>query len=168
MELGTVMRPKKEKKFEQIYSEYKDAVFGICVMYLRDYQLAEDAAQETFIRVLKKLSSIRDEEKTKAWITSITINICRDKLRRKSRVEIPSENLPQSEKTAGDADVKLSLSEALAKLNPELREVVILFYYQDFSQAEISKMLKVPSTTVAYRIRKAKAQLKEYLKEDLR
>ncbi len=168
MELETVMRPKKEKQFEKIYSEHKDAVFGICVMYLRDYQLAEDAAQETFIRVLKKLSSLKNEEKVKAWITSVTINVCRDKLRGKTRVEIPSDNFPQSSKSDGDTDIKLSLSDAIAKLSPELREVVILFYYQNFNQAEISKMLKIPRTTVAYRIRKAKEQLKEYLKEDLR
>ncbi|MBR2280877.1 MAG: RNA polymerase sigma factor [Ruminococcus sp.] len=162
------MRQKKEKKFEKIYCEYKDAVFGICVMYLRDYQLAEDAAQETFIKVLKKLSSLKDETKVKAWITSITINICHDKLRGKSRVEIPSDSLTKSAGVSNDTDIKLSISDAIAKLSPELREVVILFYYQEFSQEEISKLLKIPPTTVAYRVRKAKEKLKEYLKEDLR
>ena len=161
------MRQNKEKKFEKIYSKYKDAVFGICVMYLRDWQLAEDAAQETFIKVLKKHSGIKDEEKLRSWIISVTINVCRDKLRHKSRREIPSANVPRSASTNND-DIKLSLSEAISRLTPEQREVIILYYYQNFTQPEIAKLLDIPSTTVVYRIREAKARLKELLKEDLR
>lgn len=161
------MRQSKEKKFEKIYSEYKDAVFGICVMYLRDFQLAEDAAQETFIKVLKKLSSLKNEEKTKAWITEVTINVCRDRLRHKSRREIPSDNVPHSLES-GNNDVELSLGDAIARLSPKLKECVILYYYQNFSQIEIARLLKIPQTTVAYRLKEAKARLKELLKEDLR
>ncbi|MBQ5347203.1 MAG: RNA polymerase sigma factor [Ruminococcus sp.] len=159
------MSQKKEKEFEKIYSEYKDTVFGICVIYLKDYQLAEDAAQETFIKVLKKHSSLRDKTKLKAWITKIAINVCRNKLLRKSRKEIPSENLPQKQ-VSGKYEEKLSVKDAVSRLKPELREAVILFYYQDFTQAEISRILKIPPTTVAYRIRTAKAQLKTILEED--
>lgn len=162
------MRHSREEKFEKIYYEYKDTVFGICVMYLRDYQLAEDAAQDTFIKVLKKLSSIRDEKKTRAWIISVTINVCRDKLKDKRCREIPTENIPQNLHNENTEDIKLSVSESIMRLKPELREAVIMFYYQNFSQSEISKILRIPQTTVAYRIKEAKAQLKELLGEDLR
>lgn len=161
------MRSSKEEKFEKIYSKYKDDVYRISVMYLKDYQLAEDASQETFIRVLKKLSSLRDEAKTKEWLTSIALNVCRDKLRHKSRREIPVEVLPEADEKRGEPDVKMTVGEAVGRLAPELREIVILYYYQEFTQSEISEILKIPQTTVAYRIRTSKAQLRNYLKEEL-
>lgn len=161
------MRLNKEKRFEKIYSKYKDDVFRMSVIYLKDYQLAEDASQEVFIKVLKKLSSLKDESKAKEWITSITLNVCRDRLRHKSRREIPSDFLPEENLSSGESDVKMTVGEAVGRLSPEIREVVILYYYQEFTQSEISKILKIPQTTVAYRLRTAKFKLKEYLKEDL-
>ena len=160
------MRPKKEKKFEQIYAEYKDNVFAISIMYLKDYQLAEDASQETFVKVLGKLKNLKDQSKTKAWISKIAINVCRDKLRQSSRREIPSERLPENTNSVYNSDVKLTVGEAVSNLSPELKEVVILYYYQGFTQKEISDNLKIPPSTTAYRLRTAKSQLKEYLKED--
>ena len=156
------MRIKKEKKFEKIYMENKDSVFAISIMYLKDYQLAEDAAQETFVNVLKKLNSLKDESKTKAWISRIAINVCRNKLKHSSRREIPSETLPYNISSDNNSDLKLTLDEALSNLSPELNEIVILY----FTQKEISAILKIPTTTTAYRLRAAKAQLYNYLKED--
>ncbi len=160
------MRESKEKRFLKIYNQYKDIVFCISIIYLKDYQLAEDASQDVFVKVLKKLNNLRDESKAKAWISKITINICRDKLSRRSRLEIPSETLINSNGKLDDEDDRLTLREAVGKLSVELREVVILYYYQDFTQKEISELLKIPETTTAYRLRAAKSKLKEYLKED--
>lgn len=160
------MRSKKEKKFEQIYTEYKDNVFAISIMYLKDWQLAEDASQETFVKVLEKLKSLKDESKTKAWISRIAINVCRDKLRQASRREIPSERLPEGSQKSADTDTKLTVGEAVSSLVPELREVIILYYYQGFTQKEISDLLRLPLSTITYRLRAAKSQLKSILKED--
>lgn len=162
------MRKKKEQEFENLYAEYKDTVFCISLIYLRDYQLAEDATQETFIKVLSKLKSLKDRSKAKAWVSKIAINICRDKLRRASKREIPSERLPEDIAHSSHTDIRLTVGEAIGNLSPELREVVILYYYQGFTQSEISKLLGIPTTTVAYRLRISKAQLKDYLKEDIR
>ena len=101
------------------------------------------------------------------WLTSIALNVCRDKLRHKSRREIPVEVLPEADEKRGEPDVKMTVGEAVGRLAPELREIVILYYYQEFTQSEISEILKIPQTTVAYRIRTAKAQLRNYLKEEL-
>ena len=103
-------------------------------MYLKDWQLAEDASQETFVKVLEKLKSLKDESKTKAWISRIAINVCRDKLRQASRREIPSERLPEGSQKSADTDTKLTVGEAVSSLVPELREVIILYYYQCFTQ----------------------------------
>ncbi|MCR5653771.1 MAG: RNA polymerase sigma factor [Ruminococcus sp.] len=159
------MREKREKRFEEIYMEYKDTVFAISIMYLKDYQLAEDAAQEVFVKVLKKLNSLKDKSKTKAWISKIAINVCRNKLKHSSRREIPYDTLPQNTQNDIISDIDFAIDEALSGLSPELNEVVILYYYQGFTQKEISSILNIPTTTTAYRLRTAKSQLKKSLKE---
>lgn len=159
------MREKREKRFEEIYMEYKDTVFAISIMYLKDYQLAEDAAQEVFVKVLKKLNSLKDKSKTKAWISKIAINVCRNKLKHSSRREIPYDTMPQNMQNDIISDIDFAIDESLSSLNPELKEVVILYYYQGFTQKEISAILNIPATTTAYRLRAAKSQLKNSLKE---
>ena len=160
------MKKKDNQRFERIYYAYKDDVLRICYLYLKDNGLAEDAAQETFCRVLGKLHTLKDDTRLKSWILSITVNICKNKLRHKSRREIPTETLPDGGAAAADLDTALSVTEAIGRLTPELREIIILYYYQELTQREIAAILKVPETTVAYRLRTAKKQLKDFLKED--
>ena len=162
------MSKSKEKRFEQLYTEYKDSVFCIALMYLKDYQLAEDAAQETFVTVLSKLKSLKDDSKAKAWISKIAINICRDRLKRSGSRELPAQNLPEDVAQSSHTDLRLTVGNAISRLAPELRETVILYYYQGFTQPEIAELLGVPLSTVVYRLRTSKAQLKNYLKEDIR
>ncbi|MCR5653042.1 MAG: RNA polymerase sigma factor [Ruminococcus sp.] len=162
------MRKSKEKEFEKLYAQYKDSVFCVSLMYLKDYQLAEDATQETFIKVLSKLRSLKEESKAKAWISKIAINVCRDKLRHSSKREIPSQTLPEDAAHSSHTDLRLTVGEAIGKLDPKLRETVILHYYQGFTHQEIADILRIPLSTVGYRLRTAKAQLKDFLKEDIR
>lgn len=162
------MRDKnKTLLFEQIYLEYKDNILKISFMYLKDYHLAEDAAQETFCRVLDKLHTLKDVTNIKPWITKIAVNICKDKLKKKSHTEIVTDydNFNSPVNIAEKLESRITVFQALQMLSIELREVVILYYYQEFTQKEIAKILRVPETTVAYRLRTAKSELREYLKE---
>lgn len=161
------MRQKKQQKFERIYSDYKNTVLKISYIYLQDYQLAEDAAQETFVKVLDKLNTLKDEQSAKAWVSKICVNVCRDILRHKSRRElsVEDERLEKPSKNS-DLDSSLTVTEAVGKLPEDIKEAIILFYFQQFKQYEISEILKVPETTVAYRIRKGKNMLREMLKEE--
>lgn len=157
----------KKHLFEQIYLEYKDNILKISMMYLKDYYLAEDAAQETFCRVLDKLHTLKDVTNIKPWITKIAVNICKDNLKKKSHTEIVTDyvNLNSAVNVAEKLDSRITVFQALHTLPIELREVIILYYYQELTQKEIAKILKVPETTVAYRLRTAKSKLKDYLKE---
>lgn len=161
------MKNSKYEKFEQIYREYKDIVFRISFLYLKDYQLAEDASQETFIKVLKKLRSLKDMSKIKPWISAIAVNVCKDKLKSKSRFEILNEksiiNKPVDNEISDD---RLTVVEAVKKLDLPFREVVILYYYQELTQKEIARVLNLTPANVAYRLREAKSKLRKYIKEN--
>lgn len=163
------MRDKKIKiqEFENIYELHRDSVFRTCLLFLKDYQLAEDAAQETFYKVYCKLHTFGGKSDIKTWITRISVNVCKDKMRKKSFKEQPTEerifsNLPFNESEIED---KLIVVRAISELPIDLREVTVLFYYQEIKQKDIAKILKIPETTVAYRLRKAKEILRSLMKE---
>lgn len=162
----------KEKRsdiFRRIYDEYKDSVFRTCYMILNDYYLAEDAAQETFFKVYCKLNTFKGKSSIKTWITKISINICKDKLKNKINKEIPYEDFASctASPKENEIDNKLVIVRVITDLPIELREVIVLYYYQELKQNEIAKILKIPLTTVAYRLKKAKETLKSNIKEDI-
>ncbi len=155
-------------EFEKTYVEYRENIFRVCAMMLKDYQLAEDATQETFYKALCKLHSFNKSSSAKTWLTRIAINICKDRLRKKSSFETPKEDVDVLSHTYSEENIdsKLSVIEAIKALPVELREVVVLYYYQELTHKEISKILKLSVPNVAYRLRTAKSKLKDYLTED--
>ncbi len=162
------MKKELTEQFRELYLEHKDNLFGVAMLYLKDYHLAQDAVQETFFRVFRKLGTIDTIENKSAWITTITVNICKNKLKRKCRTEISSNEIDLDSITlvSENIDTKLTVLDALHSLPLSLKEIVVLYYYQEFTQREIGEILKISESTVAYRLKIARNLLKNYLKED--
>lgn len=158
----------KTINFDEIYNEHKNSIFRVCFMYLKDYHLAEDVTQETFYKFYCKQKTFKNQSDIKTWITRICINLCKDKMKKKSFREKPVDYILSSSDLENFSIVenKLVVTSAIMNLPIELREVVILFYYQQLKRNEIAKIIKQPETTVDYRLRKAKEILKITLKGD--
>ena len=138
-------------------------------MYLKDNELAKDATQETFLKAYSKLNSFKELSSYNTWLTSIAINTCKNIIRntKYKKSEIPLEDINHSiESYDTDIDKKYSVSEAVSILSQDYKEVILLRYYRDLQIKDISKILKIPETTVNYRLLKAKSLLKDILKED--
>lgn len=156
-----------DKYFNLIYKQHQNSIFRTCYMILKDFQLAEDATQETFYKVYCKLHTFRRKSDVKTWVTRIAINVCKDKLKKKSASEIVTDEFFLPEPAwSGDSDEKIMLTKAVTDLELPLREVIVLYFYRDLTQKEIAKALKIPLTTVNYRLRTAKDTLKKVMKED--
>ena len=150
--------------FDSIYLEYKDYIYRTCILYLKDHHLAEDCTQDVFIKVYKKQKSYKGKSSLKTWITRICINCCRDMLRKRKVEDNLDESLPEDE---SDHTKKLIVSEAVISLPLQFREVVILYYYREFTMKEIAEITHTKISNVEYRIRRAKELLKERLGDDL-
>lgn len=150
--------------FDALYREQRSAVIRLCMLYLHDETLAEDAAQETFYKVYKGLHGFHRRSDIRTWVTRIAINTCKDILRRRNPV--PLDDLTAEPSYTDDRDVGLSLTAAIAALPPKLRETVILYYYRELPQKDIARLLGVSLSAVAKRLERARAQLKELLGED--
>ncbi|MGN0514909.1 MAG: sigma-70 family RNA polymerase sigma factor [Lachnospiraceae bacterium] len=165
-----------EEMIAGLYREHATGILRMCYLYLRDYQLAEDAMQETFVRVFRHYGKFHGKSEVKTWITRIAINCCKDFLEElKTKHSLPMtdeefemqyEDKPENrEKSAYSmAEDKMVLSRAIGRLEEKYREVVVLFYYKELSTKEIAQITNVPRTTVEFRLKKAR----EILKNDLR
>lgn len=161
------MSTNKKETFTLIYKENAQSILRLCYLYLKDESLAQDAAQDTFVKVYQKLSTFKENSNINTWITSIAINTCKSLMRKKSYKSTVSLN--EAIGVASDIigkEVELSVSEAVKSLPADLRIVAILKYYRELKTKEIAKILNIPVTTANYRLLKTKELLKEKLKED--
>lgn len=122
-----------------------------------------DAAQEAVIRAWQNLSRLRHEEFFETWLTRILINECRNIQRSRSRV-LPLDAAPEQ---AAPADADGELRRAVAALNVQLRLPVLLKYMEGYKTREIARILEIPEGTVKSRLRRARAELKRTLGEDI-
>ena len=124
--------PGAVQKLETLMTRYGDSVLRLCFMTLRDRELARDAAQETFLKAYRALSTLRSEETEKAWLSRIAVNVCRDMQRktwwRLFDRRITPEDLPEAFTEDEPPDSTPLL--AVMNLPAKLRQVVLLHYYQ--------------------------------------
>ena len=157
-------------KIEELIDQYGDDIFRLCIAYLGDRQLAEDAFQETFLKAWKAQERFRGESSERTWLSSIAVNTCRDMLRsgwfRMRRRSQPIDQLldpPSDTPEPLDSPVRT----AVLNLPGRYREVILLYYDQNMKTNEIASLLHLPANTVSTRLRRARMQLKKTLKGDI-
>ncbi len=161
----------REERLTRMVEQYQASLLTMCYAYLHERELAEDAVQETFLKAYKALDSFRGECKEKTWLTSIAINVCRSAHKsawfvRVNRSVTP-EDIPVAVWDHYDQDAA-DLAAAIQQLPDKLKEVILLYYYQEMTIPEIAKIVGVTPSMVSRRIKKAYAKLhdalgKEYL-----
>lgn len=149
--------------FDTIYSEYKDYIFRTCILYLKDYHLAEDCTQNVLIKIYRKIHTFKGKSSLKTWITGICVNACKDILKKKKYMESVDETTSD---IGADFISQISVAEAVMSLPLQIREVVILYYYREFTMKEVAQITHTKLTNVEYRLRRAKTLLKEKLGDD--
>lgn len=173
------MRPEQfvpeahEAAIDRIVREYGNAILRLCLMYLRDLQAAEDAAQDSLIKIDRKLDSFRGECSEKTWIMRIVTNTCRDyyKLswtRHVDRsVSLDELDPPQTgeDREPEEREMNRAVIRAVTRLKKPLREVILLRYYQEMKITDVARALGVSVATVNRRLRKAHEALKPELWE---
>ena len=152
--------------FERLYSQYADDVLRVSYFYLGDRQKAEDVCQDVFLRLLTRTPEIEPGHE-KAWLLKVALNRCRDLWRAAwvKRVVLgsPFDCIPAPDDIEQRTE-KADLMEAVSKLSPAFKEVILLHYYQGFGIAEIAAMLNLPEGTISSRLSRARKKLEIMLK----
>ena len=161
------MKNGDDTAIETFVRKHYPVILRYCHLHLSDKSYAEDATQEVFARFFRTLNTYQHYGKTQNYLYVIAGNICRDFYRMPQETSI--EELP--EETICEMpplDLRLDVRGALEKLPTELREVTILFFFQEVKQKEIARILNIGLPLVKYRIKRAKELLASYLgKEEL-
>jgi len=159
-----------EEEIKRLMDIYGNDVLRIAYLYLKDRYLAEDAYQEVFIKVYKNFNKFRGDCSEKTWIMSITMNTCKDMLRIswfKKVLMFKDVEDDLSLKTYENVDdsiiIKVQHEELLKEimnLPSKYKELLILYYYEEFSTVDISRILKIPEGTIRSRLFRAREMLK--------
>ena len=160
------MRHGDDQAIEDFVRKYYPMILRYCHLHIQDTGYAEDLTQETFVRFFRSLNQYQHYGKAANYLYVIAGNLCRDY--HKKPEAIPMEELPEQPVNQMQAlDLRMDVHRALEQLSPELREVTILYFFQELRQTEIAKILGIGLPLVKYRIRRAKDLLEQLIgKED--
>jgi len=153
---------------------YQKSVVNVIYRMCGDQQLAEDAAQEAFIKAWVKLDSYQRGSSFRNWIYRIAVNTALDMLRKRaSKPQINVEDVvlesydPQPEYAYLHTEKMQIVQKAVLSLPPSSRSVLVLREYEGLSYQEIADMLDIPKGTVMSRLNYARNRLREILKPEL-
>ena len=158
---------------ERLIEDYGQDVLKIAYLYVKDQQLAEDIFQEVFYKVMKNYHKFEHLSSEKTWLIRITINTCKDLLRTSwlRRVTtfgtLEEQNQTQYEQPFDmtQSESNNELYEMIMKLPQRYKEVILLFYHEDFSYDEMAKILNIPKGTVQSRLARGREKLKKMMEE---
>ncbi|MGF1664637.1 MAG: RNA polymerase sigma factor [Acidimicrobiia bacterium] len=143
--------------FEAFYASAWEGVYRPVVIVLGDPGLAAEAVDEAMTRAFERWSSVSRMENPEGWVYRVAVNWARSWLRRIGRQRTLHGDTPSAEHPVFEP----GLAPALRRLSPEHREVVVLRYLQDWSEAEIATALGLRPGTVKSRLHRAMAQLRQ-------
>jgi len=153
------------ESFGALYERYHSPMVALAYSVLGDRDLAEDAAQETFAIACQKLGTLRHSDKFAAWLASICRNVSRSILRSKGKSA--AVNFQECVENQNDKENRRdAIRKAVWKLRPADRELIVMRYYDGFSQAQISGVLDISQQAVNGRLVRAKRKIAKYLKRN--
>jgi RNA polymerase sigma-70 factor (ECF subfamily) len=160
-----------ETAFERLVSRYEHKVYRLCCSVLRDPDQAQDATQESLLRVWKALAKYDQRASLSTWIYTITRNRCLTAIERRRvqeslsdpAVELEVDGM-QANVPEPDADQAAILRALVDELPERYRSALTLYYYEDRAVGEVAQMLGVPEGTIKTNLHRARALLLERIR----
>lgn len=151
--------------FEEQFDQVKQKLFAMALIYLKQYEDAEDALQETAYAAYKNYGRLRDPGRFDAWIASILFRQCHKQYRKRRNQDRLEKALREAAFAAPYSAQERELMEVVHTLPENLCRTVLLKYFGGYKISEIAQILKIPEGTVKSRLHKAVEILKERMKE---
>jgi len=163
--------------FTYLVAAYQGPVFNLAYRMLGNAVEAEDAVQETFLRMYTKLHTYQPERKLSSWVLAIASHYCIDRLRRRrgnwlSLDEEPvamvtPSRTPGPEEQAQRSETRNEVQRLVEQLEPAYRTPLVLRYWHDLSYAEIAAVMGLTVQAVKSRLHRARKQLFEVSKTEI-
>ena len=155
----------REKRLEELVGRYQTPLLHMCYLYLCDQSMAEDALQEIFLKIYRNMDRFRGECSEKTWVMKIAVNTCysmnHSGWSRFFNRHVTPEMMPDETVQTDDEDKQLV--SAVAGLLLKLREVILLYYFQNLKVNEIAETLGISQSSVSGRLKRGRDRLKTML-----
>lgn len=144
---------------DDIVEKYSKTVYRLAFAQTKNRNDADDVFQEVFLRYIRKKPSFESSEHEKAWFLRVTLNCCKNiwMSRKRGKSEQIDENI------AWESGEEIQLDQYLKELPKDYRTVIHLFYYEDLSTAEISRILDRKESTVRVQLTRARRLLRDMM-----
>jgi RNA polymerase sigma factor (sigma-70 family) len=151
--------------WRQLVERFSRYVYAIATQGFRlPEHDAEDVFQEVFTRTYQRLDRLRDDGAIKPWLAQLTRNLCLDRIRETSRTQPTDEEIGDTaDETLAHLDLALTVRGALEDLGPPCSDLLDRFFCRDESYKTIGEELDLPAGTIASRISRCLAKLREHL-----
>ena len=153
--------PRWDELYDASYRRLVVQLYAIC----GDLADAEDAVQEAFVSAIRTQREFRNVQNPEAWLRTAAINVLRGRWRHAAVVRRHQPRVPGPQAPVDVGPEHVAIIVALAQVDRELREVVVLHYLADQGTAEIARELSIPEGTVKSRLSRARARLADLLNE---
>ena len=153
---------------DELIRIYYSEILQYCVWHAPDRTMAEDAAQETFLKAMRHFDRYEHRGKFKSFLYQIASNTCIDMARRKSRTDLPldhTENLSTFDEKIEALEADMCFKQRLKCLPTESQEILFLRFGQDLTMKEIGAVSGLPMRTIQSKLRSALKTLKKNIQE---
>ncbi len=154
--------------FEILVNQHKDMVFSICIKITEDYQLAEEAAQDSFLKAYQQIARFKGESKFSSWLYKIALNTSYNKIRSRKPVETlndtydePISSLPDGFDLMHQQDQQKCIKLALAQLDKLDALIISLYYLEDLNIEELVVITELSKSNVKVKLYRARKKMKE-------
>ena len=151
--------------FGKLCDRYYNSIVAIAYSVLTDHHLAEDAAQETFLRALKNLNKLKSKEKFGSWLARICRNVAKDIVKKKLR-SIDIENLLPLTDGGNDEQENQAVKQAIGRLSVSERELIVLRYYNSMSHEQMSLVLGLSKAAINNRLVRSRKKIAKHLQNN--
>ncbi len=149
---------------QQIFERQHRRVYRIAMMMLQNSADAEDAVQNVFLKFVEKGQEFHDEEHENAWFITVTKNYCKDQLKSTWKRQVEFGEIP--EKASPETEAEDNLLPYIMKLKDKYREVLYLYYYEEYSVKEMAQILGRGESTLQTQLSTARGKLKKMLEKE--
>ena len=171
-DLIVLLKKRNEAAFNYLYGHYSGALYGVVLRIVSSKEYTEEVIQDVFVKIWNGVGKY-DESKGRlyTWMINIARNTAIDYLKSKSfQNQLKNHSVSdfvyaiKEESQINESDF-IGFSKVLDKLEPDKRQLIVLAYYQGYTQVEISEKLNIPLGTVKTKMRSTLLKLKDLLKE---
>ncbi|MEZ5332326.1 MAG: sigma-70 family RNA polymerase sigma factor [Thermoanaerobaculia bacterium] len=159
----------RTEAFEGVVHRWQGPMIELAYRFTRDRGLAEDLAQEAFVKVFRSLRQWRGDGRFSTWLFAVATNVCRSRLRKKNLPTVPLEALEEVagwRREVGDLEAReraAFVRDAVRSLPSRYRDAVVLFYFHDMDLRRAAESLGLPEGTVKSHLHRGRGMLQARL-----